>query len=491
MHQRSVSRICAFVAMVLLVGSSAFAQQLTDNFDNPTYDGSFDNTVWQVNTDAVAGAAVQNSTTQVLTLTTSYAGWNQTTLFANNKIDITNSADNLGTPISFTINEWNVDVNRTTGWGDNVDVNLKVQLDDTATTVGPGAHDMYSYAGAMFGVFFVYDVDVPDKLKVEVWEKNAGETTSGTGKTNAVIELFGLSYPLDVDLVVNDFTYQLALDGQLVLEGPTNINISELSETPSFMLNFGQQDWGHGSVQISAVSVGDVDTGTLNRPTTVEDDFANATYDGGIDETKWETLGADPGQGTIAQGSGALAVTPGNFAWAPTSVDAREAMAFDGGSIYISTDVNDISAITGPMRVEIGAYSALWVWDSYDGGQADVVAHLAVQDGNTTGTLQVFAKSPNNYGDNGPQLANSVITLPSTPFGFEIQVGESTFDVYINDSLEASGTHAADFSEYGQAHGHFAIQNIDWGRGTIVLDNLRVSKQTQFTNVNDWYLLEH
>ena len=146
--------------------TSAQAVQLQDSFDNATYDGAYDSTVWAVN--AAAGTVTQDAAGGQLTLGPAAVDWDLTMLGTKAPIDFSSSTSDLGTEITVTINSYSVDT--TSGLWDQGDIMFAIMLTNASSIDN---YDWYNSGddSLSFNVHLIKNVN--DSI-VEIYQRDGG-----------------------------------------------------------------------------------------------------------------------------------------------------------------------------------------------------------------------------------------------------------------------------------------------------------------------------
>jgi hypothetical protein len=460
----------------LLLGRAAMAAQLSDDFSNAAYDGSFDQAKW----DAGASSLTLAQSAGKLTLSMPDMDWAASMLALRAKAGITGSYLTKATRFAVQLDSFQVthEGNQVRG-GLTVDQSLQLFFYDAQ-----GYSDgMYPWGGAGFNIS-LYLANDTNQVAVEVSQKDPGNPNwigNGIGYRTVAVTL-----PLQIEVLMNQNYYELRLNGQSVLAGIHHVATGLFNGQAGFEVIGANAGQGRGQIVLDQVTVDDIGQADLSGdPRWLVEDFTGTAFD----VANLIPLG-DTG-GTVSLQNDALTLAPPAADWAVFGVETAKVFALpDGDTTTFSQTVicTAVTPSTGTMNLNLlakefpGGVNLAQAAAYYFQPQAGLV--LVINSGADGGDahMLVFSK-PNGQGNSNGDLILSDTPLTLTlPAAVRLDVSATHYAVYVGGQRVASGAHTAAFT--GRISGAVAASNQQVGRGSITVDDYRAGRLGLIGNVS-------
>jgi len=465
-----------------LVGAAALcsADQLADNFDNPAYEGSYNNVIW-AQTGGAGSSAVQASGKMALNIQPN--DWDYCGLASNNLVGLQSADIKKGTAVTVV-----VDPAVLSGGGDfrggmYCEGQVSINLVDAGGGSGGG---MWPTTHAIFCALVYFSSANPDKLCVEFYSKTKNQASSNGKQCGyraigpELVTINSTGAQVTLTLVANQKYWELLVNGKRALAGQT-VMLAE--DFPGYQAGVevlaSNVNTGRTAMKLDSITVGDAGL----TPFTAS--FENMTDDFAANQVNAEKLIRVEGYGSAnisCAGGQATIQTDTNSAWALVGLQSAVSFPCDSQTSYvISVDrvaVNKISQ--NPINTVFtvlefpGGFNKAdspGFYFSYGGGiQANVKDY-----GTGWAGLWASYKTSNMEGSNGTEIPGLTDQWVGTgPVAFEFEVSQTAFVLRADGVVIASGSHAAGFGD--RWVGLIAASNQDVAEGSIVIDNLSFKK---------------
>jgi hypothetical protein len=461
-----------WLALVCLLGwlASAHAAQLTDDFANATYDGSYDTTVWGAGSSSPT--LVQGSGKLAMSMPAS--NWAPSSIARLTQSQIGSTLPTRGTRFSATIDSFTV---TTEGdqfrGGISVDHTFSLFFYDGSGYTG----GMYGYNGAGFNIN-LYVTNAANQVAVEVTQKaagNPGNIGKGMGYRTVTV-----TYPLTVDVIMNNDYYELQLNGTKVLGGVTNLEAIGIQNNIGFQVISSNANVSRGSITLDQVSISDADTVDFTAISSqITDDFSAGWNQGNLMQME-----GNGGSGSFTGGQATL-TTP-NSDWATYGLQSTDLFPLNATNITtfpLQVDIVSVNPTSGLVNTTLcvseypGNYNFLLSPGYYARGDASLAAVILGDASGLNPVVSVYSKPAGTAYNNGSTLVNGQsFTLTSLPATVRLEVSQTRFNVKVNGVSVAQGTHTAAFND--RVTGYFAVANQGGGRGSITFDNMLFGANT-------------
>lgn len=495
LHRKASSFILrALIFSGLLVAAAAGrADQLVDNFDNPAYDGSYNNVIWS-QTGGIGSSAVQGSGKMALNIPAN--DWDYSGLASKSLVNLQSAEIKKGTNVTVV-----VDPAVLSGGGDfrggmYCEGQIAINLVDAAGGSGGG---MWPTNNAIFSALVYFSSANPDKLCVEFYSKTKNQASS-FGKQCGyraigpeLVPINSTGAQVTLSLVANQKYWELLVNGKRALAGQTAMLAADFpGYQASVELLASNVNTGRAAMKLDSVMVSDAGATAFTAS------FENMTDDFAANKVDAEKLIRVEGYGsadiTCASGQATLK-TDTNSAWALVGLQSAVSFPCDNLTSYvISVDriavnkisQNPINTVFTVLEFPGGYNKAVspGFYFSYGSGIQMVVKDYG------SGWAGLFAsyKAANMEGSNGTEITGLTDQWVGTgAVAFEFEVSQTAFVLRANSNVLAQGAHGASFGE--RWVGLLAVSNQDVAEGNIVIDNLSFQKKPQTpSRVTDYNL---
>lgn len=480
------------LCLAIVFTPAAFAVQFEDNFTNAAYDGSINDTLWAVDIESATGTDVyQRGSDDTLVIdTAARPDGNYTGIFSKNLLQFNSANRDQGTNIEIIVDQINI----TADSGQWRDLNFMIFLTDATT---PGHFNHWSYPDA--SLVFYQDIKGNNTVNgVTYWTKMDAQGNNNGWWHGDRNDLGNLTFPLKINLVINDAYVELSYNDQPFFVSST-INAAHYTNGACLRLMVENQGPGRGNVVISRITVGDAGATpfphvpTTLTPSGITTSFGPDAYDGGLNPNHFYLAGAGPWAqppwGIAAQNAGILSVTAPNAQFEETVVGTGSLPVSPGQEVEVKFDILSYEMLDGDaqgnctLSIMEGPYSFAY----YHSSMAALNIAM-IKPGEATDELRVliFRKPRGNSFWQGVKIydsndfgGNKVVTFP---LEVRLVLSHTDYQLYFNNDLVDTLSHTVDFGNWMSAH-ISARNEGNPSRTRVNFDNFSFKV---LTSVDDW-----
>ena len=451
-------RLIVLATMIFSWAAWGGAVQLSDGFDNAAYDGSYDSTLWDAGSSSPT--LVQGASQMVINLPD--ANWAGSFMATKTPITIQSDAIRNGTKFSATLNSFTVttDSDQARG-GISVDQSLQMMFYDSVGQNG----GQFGYAGESLAFLF-YQTNAESKVAIEVFEKDPGN--GGNIGNTVAIRTVDVTFPLQIDVILNQYYYELQFNGTKVLGGVTNLDPANFNGVCGFELIGANTNNSRGTLTLDSIEISDAAVAAFTQiPDIIEDNFSL----GAQAEKFYQVEGV--GGSIVYSTTGTVVLTTPDGDWAEIGIQWLDSFPQVEGEMFpLKADIISIDPTAGELNSILCVTERPDIANAYYAqGSAAVKAFITAGADGAGARLSVLSKPRGTAYNNGawPPPLDSQATTLTLPATVELKVDASNYEVWINGVKEAEGTHDANFT--GSYSGYVGQGNQGAGRGSIEVDN--------------------